>query len=72
MVSLAGGIFLHPDFGFAKTNQTVRFAHKWLGRSVVASAWITCMFGLVSLTKNPAILGLFLVPLLILAPLTLI
>ena len=72
MVSLAGGIFLHPDFGLAKTNQTVRFAHKWLGRSVVASAWITCMFGLFGLTKNPAILGLFLVPLLILAPLTLV
>ena len=72
MVSLAGGIFLHPDFGVDKTNQTIRFAHKWLSRSVMALAWITCLFGLMTLTKNPAILGLFSVPLLILAPLTLI
>jgi hypothetical protein len=72
MVSLAGGIFLHPDFGADKTNKTIRFAHKWFSRLVMAGAWITCLFGLMTLTKNPAILGLFSVPLLILAPLTLI
>jgi hypothetical protein len=71
MASLAGGVFLHPDFGIDKTNQTVRFAHKWFGRSVMASAWITCVFGLMQLTSNPGTLAVFAVPLVILAPMTL-
>mmetsp|Transcript_12053 Transcript_12053/g.14945 ORF Transcript_12053/g.14945 Transcript_12053/m.14945 type:complete len:223 (-) Transcript_12053:1626-2294(-) len=73
MVMLAGGIFLHPDFGVDKTNSTIRFAHKWFSRSVMLLAWVTCYLGLRKhLTDEPAIMALFIVPLVVFAPMTLI
>lgn len=70
--AMAGVVFLHPDFGIDKTNQTYRFAHKWLGRIVMTSAWITVFFGLMKLTSDIKILAAFAVPLVVLASMTLI
>lgn len=72
MAAMAGGVFLHPDFGVDKTNKTVRFAHKWFSRSVMLSAWVTCVLGLMQMTTDKLILGAFIVPLVCLAPLTLV
>jgi len=72
MAMMAGGIFLHPDFGVDKTNQTIRFAHKWFARSVMFSGWVTCFLGLKHLTSDIFTLALFCLPLLALAPFTLI
>eukprot|EP00339_Tiarina_fusa_P025198 CAMPEP_0117065278 /NCGR_PEP_ID=MMETSP0472-20121206/45630_1 /TAXON_ID=693140 ORGANISM="Tiarina fusus, Strain LIS" /NCGR_SAMPLE_ID=MMETSP0472 /ASSEMBLY_ACC=CAM_ASM_000603 /LENGTH=164 /DNA_ID=CAMNT_0004785831 /DNA_START=41 /DNA_END=532 /DNA_ORIENTATION=- len=38
---MVGGVFLHPDFGIDKTNQTVRYAHKMFARIVLGAAWAT-------------------------------
>mmetsp|Transcript_13361 Transcript_13361/g.19489 ORF Transcript_13361/g.19489 Transcript_13361/m.19489 type:complete len:193 (-) Transcript_13361:1026-1604(-) len=72
MASLAGGIFLHPDFGFDKTNKTIRFGHKWFSRTIILSAWITCVLGLQQMTSDKFILATFILPLVILAPFSLI
>lgn len=40
-----GLLALHPDFGFLKTNKTVRFAHKWAGRAMTLLAWLVCVLG---------------------------
>lgn len=68
---LVGGIFLHPDFGAAKTNKQIRAAHKLFSRTVIAFAWATAFYGYYSLTKDPIELAVFAVPLLALAPFTL-
>ncbi|CAM9482068.1 unnamed protein product [Heterosigma akashiwo] len=70
--ALAGGVFLHPDFGIDKTNRLYRFVHKWASRSIMAAAWITCVTGLMQLTADVKVLGAFVVPLAILAPMTLL
>jgi len=70
--AIAGGVFLHPDFGIDKNNQTYRSAHKWLARIVMTSAWITALFGLMKLTSDVKILAAFVVPLVVLAPMTLV
>jgi len=70
--AMAGAVFLHPDFGIDKTNLTYRFAHKWLGRIVMTSAWITAFFGLMKLTSDIKILAAFAVPLVVLASMTLV
>jgi hypothetical protein len=69
---LVGGIFLHPDFGSDKTNKTLRFAHKTFARCVLASAWTTAFYGFYTMTKNPVELAIFGLPLLVLAPFTLV
>lgn len=70
--AVAGGVFLHPDFGIDKTNQLYRSAHKWFGRIVMASAWVVSFMGLMQLTSDVKILIAFAVPLIILAPMTLV
>eukprot|EP01083_Nonionella_stella_P133025 404465_1 len=72
MAALAGALFLHPDFGLDKTNQSIRFGHKWFGRSMIASAFVTCFLGLSQMTSNKLILAFFAIPLCILVPITLI
>ena len=102
MVMLAGGIFLHPDFGVDKTNKNIRsvktysiimqsffcdsqpyihfapplnderFAHKWFSRFVILGAWVTCVLGLMQLTTDTLTLAVYAIPLIILAPFTLI
>ena len=49
-----------------------RFAHKWFARSVMLSAWVTCFLGLKTLTSDTTTLALFVVPLLVVAPFTLV
>ena len=69
---MAGGIFLHPDFGVDKTNSTIRLAHKTMSRVVLGSAWLTAVLGMYQMTQDPLSLALFGLPLLALAPFTLV
>lgn len=69
---MVGGIVLHPDFGVDKTNKTIRFAHKTFSRCVLASAWMTAFYGFYTTTQDPIELAIFGLPLLVLAPFTLI
>jgi hypothetical protein len=71
-LGLAGGIFLHPDFGIDKTNSLIRKAHKWASRATIALAWITALGGLLQLGAKPWVLALYALPLLALAPMSLI
>jgi Eukaryotic cytochrome b561 len=71
-LGLAGSIFLHPDFGIDKTNQLIRAAHKWASRATIALAWVTALGGLIQLGAKPWVLVLYALPLLALAPLSLI
>lgn len=69
---MVGGVFLHPDFGMDKTNKTIRFAHKTFSRCVMAGAWMTAFYGFYTMTQNPVDLAIFGLPLLVLAPFTLV
>lgn len=71
-LGLAGSIFLHPDFGIQKTNQLIRKAHKFASRACLAMAWITAVVGLKNLNVETYLLVAYALPLLILAPMTLI
>lgn len=70
-LGLAGGIFLHPDFGIVKTNKTIRFFHKTASRLVLIAAWITAFLGLFELTQDAVTIALFALPLVALVPFTL-
>ena len=70
--SMAGGIFLHPDFGIDKTNKQIRFAHKSFSRVVMAGAWMTCVTGMYNMTRDPMSFALLVIPLLVFAPFTLV
>ncbi|KAL3916591.1 MAG: hypothetical protein SGILL_005107 [Bacillariaceae sp.] len=69
---MAGGIFLHPDFGIDKTNKDIRKIHKLFSRIIIASAWCTAFYGMFSMTQDPVELFIFGGPLVILAPFTLV
>ena len=69
---MVGGVFLHPDFGIDKTNKTLRYAHKTFARYVMTAAWATAFYGFYTMTKNPVDLAIFGLPLLVLAPFTLV
>jgi hypothetical protein len=69
---MAGGIFLHPDFGLDKTNKQIRFVHKTFARVVVACAWMVAVSGMYTLTSDVMSLAIVAVPLLVFAPFTLI
>jgi len=66
----AGGVFLHPDFGIDKTNKTIRLAHKWFGRIMIISGWVTAFMGLMQITDEPAHWAMYGVPMGIISPLT--
>jgi hypothetical protein len=68
---MVGGLVLHPDFGIDKTNGTIRKLHKYSSRFVVSLSWLTAIAGLYQLTQDIVILSIYVVPLLFLAPLTL-
>lgn len=70
--ALAGLVFLHPDFGQAKTNQSYRTAHKWAGRLFTAGGWISCVVGLNQLSSSRLETALFALPLVVLAPFVLV
>ena len=69
---LVGAVVLHPDFGIDKMNKTIRFAHKTFSRVVMAGAWLTAFVGMYTMTQDPLELALFGLPLLALAPYTLV
>jgi Eukaryotic cytochrome b561 len=48
-LGMAGSIFLHPDFGLQKTNQTIRAVHKWGARITLILAWTTAFLGLLQM-----------------------
>lgn len=64
MSGMAGGVFLHPDFGMDKTNKTIRFAHMWMSRFVLIIAWFNAFIGLTQLTEDPTKLAAYGLPLL--------
>jgi hypothetical protein len=65
---LAGGIFLHPDWGVDKTNKLYRSVHKQFSRFIMASAWCTAVYGFYSMSKDPLEVLLYAGPLVVLAP----
>eukprot|EP00560_Eucampia_antarctica_P006599 CAMPEP_0197829424 /NCGR_PEP_ID=MMETSP1437-20131217/5881_1 /TAXON_ID=49252 ORGANISM="Eucampia antarctica, Strain CCMP1452" /NCGR_SAMPLE_ID=MMETSP1437 /ASSEMBLY_ACC=CAM_ASM_001096 /LENGTH=143 /DNA_ID=CAMNT_0043431085 /DNA_START=54 /DNA_END=485 /DNA_ORIENTATION=+ len=72
MAMIPGAFVLHPDFGIDRSNKNIRFAHKWFSRSVIALGWITCFMGLQQLTNDTVTLAMYGLPLLLLAPFTLV
>eukprot|EP00956_Cyclotella_meneghiniana_P021679 scaffold39746_cov74-Cyclotella_meneghiniana.AAC.7 len=72
MLGLAGGVFLHPDFGIAKQNGTIRSAHKYSSRVVLLVAWLATLSGLKTLIGDDTTTLLFFAgPLAVAAPFTL-
>ena len=71
-LGLAGGIFLHPDFGVDKTNKTIRKAHKLASRATLALAWLTAIGGINQLTDDTFMVLMYALPLLALIPFVLI
>lgn len=71
-LGLAGSVFLHPDWGVAKTNTTIRFWHKTASRIALILSWFTAALGLQQLIPKDAVsLAIYGVPLLLLVPFTL-
>lgn len=72
-VGMAGGIFLHPDFGIATTNKTLKAVHKWASRLTLIFAWMTAVLGVNQLvgSNDTTTLAMYAVPLAILVPFTL-
>ena len=62
-IGLVGFLGLHPDFGFLKTNQNIRFAHKWAGKVAVAIGLLSLIFGFGKVQENIFIQALFGLPL---------
>lgn len=71
-LGLAGGIFLHPDFGVDKTNQLIRKVHKTASRLTLIFAWLTAVGGLLQLTSDVTTIAMYALPLVALVPFTLI
>mmetsp|Transcript_30161 Transcript_30161/g.72398 ORF Transcript_30161/g.72398 Transcript_30161/m.72398 type:complete len:146 (-) Transcript_30161:240-677(-) len=72
MPAMFGVVFLHPDFGQDKMNKSYRFAHKWCSRTAIIGAYVTGFLGLTKMTQDPLVLASYALPLMILAPFTLI
>ncbi|KAL3809712.1 hypothetical protein ACHAXA_009406 [Cyclostephanos tholiformis] len=69
---LAGGVFLHPDFGVDKQNKLIRSVHKYLSRVLLMLAWMATISGLKTLVGDDIkTLVLFAAPLVVAAPFTL-
>lgn len=71
-LGLAGGVFLHPDFGIAQTDKKLRALHKWASRITLIAAWYTAFLGLFQLIPNDSVtLAMYGVPMVALIPFTL-
>lgn len=71
-LGMAGGIFLHPDFGIAQTNKTLRNLHKWAARITLIGAWVTAFLGLNQLIPTDSnTMAMYGFPLVLLVPFTL-
>ena len=72
MVGTVGAAFLHPDFGVAKQNGTIRSAHKYFSRILLLVAWAATLSGLKTLIGDDLTsLAIFAGPLAVAAPFTL-
>ncbi|GKY96247.1 hypothetical protein MPSEU_000584500 [Mayamaea pseudoterrestris] len=72
-VGLAGSVFLHPDFGVDKTNQTIRYWHKTASRLALILSWFTATLGLMQLVpKDLMSVAVYAGPLLCLVPFVLV
>lgn len=74
MLGMAGGVFLHPDFGVDKQNGLIRTGHKLASRGMLAVAWMATLSGLQTLIGEDDVKGLvfFAAPLILAAPFTLL
>mmetsp|Transcript_12146 Transcript_12146/g.15851 ORF Transcript_12146/g.15851 Transcript_12146/m.15851 type:complete len:196 (-) Transcript_12146:1713-2300(-) len=73
MVALAGGVFIHPDFGVDKTNKTIRSAHSIASRFVIGLGWMACFSGLKTISgEDKKVVFGYLIPILALIPLVLV
>lgn len=69
---MVGGVVLHPDFGIDKTNKNIRFVHKVFARALLMAAWGTAFYGFYTMTQDPVDLAIFGLPLVVLAPFSLV
>jgi len=67
-IGLAGGIVLHPDFGMANKNATIRLAHKVGARLTLALAWMAAFSGLYNMSPDTMTLILYGFPLVACVP----
>lgn len=51
------------SFGAIKTNQQVRFVHKWGGRLATAAGWAACVLGFMKMDSDPMHQAAFAAPL---------
>ena len=74
MLGMAGGVFLHPDFGIDKQNGLIRTGHKFASRGMLGLAWLATLSGLQTLIGEDDVKGLFFfaAPLVLAAPFTLL
>jgi Eukaryotic cytochrome b561 len=70
-LGFVGGLVLHPDFGFDKSNTTIRLAHKMAGRIVLIMAWMNAFVGLYQMNAPPTTLLMYGIPLVLLMPFSL-
>ena len=64
VVQYVGFLGLHPDFGFLRTNKTVRFLHKWAGKAALTIGLFSMIMGFRQLERSLIIQVLFSIPLL--------
>ena len=69
---VAGGVFLHPDWGLDKTNKLYRRVHKQFARVIMGSAWMTATYGFYTMSKDPVEVLIFAGPLVAMAPFVLV
>jgi hypothetical protein len=51
-MALSGALGLNPDWGFLRTNKQIRLIHKYSGRIVAATAYISCVLGFMNIETD--------------------
>lgn len=51
-MALSGALGLNPDWGFLRTNRQIRLIHKYSGRIVSSTAFISCVLGFMNIEKD--------------------
>lgn len=51
-LALSGALGLNPDWGFLRTNKQIRLIHKYSGRIVASTAYISCVLGFMTIEKE--------------------
>lgn len=64
-IGIFGAFALNPDWGFLRTNNTVRLAHKIGGRVLTALSWLSCVLGYRTMDQSPESSSLIILPLLV-------